>query len=476
MALGVGLGGRASAALSQSPAQNVPGIEGIWQGILEVPGQSLRLVAHIARKADGTFEATVDSPDQDAKGIPVAQTTFAGGTLKLAISAVSASFEGKLSADGKQIAGTFKQGGASLPLTLKRVDRAPEVAARRRPQEPKRPYPYDEREVSYENKAGGVKLAGTLTLPRGQGPFPAVLLITGSGPQDRDEAVFGHRPFLILSDYLTRRGIAVLRVDDRGVGGSTGHNDQSTTMDFVGDVLTGVAFLKAQKEIDLHRVGLIGHSEGGIIAPMAASRSNDVAFIVMMAGTGLTGEQILYLQGERIGQAQGSPAVRLASERSLQERMFTIVKQEKDPAVAKKRLHDALAETFRKMSSTEKKAIGDNPEAWISAQTEAVLSPWFRYFLTLDPRHYLEKVRCPVLAINGEFDLQVPPKENLPAIEKALKAAGNKDYTIRELPGLNHLFQTCTAATSIHYTQIEETLSPLALQTIGDWIEKHTGP
>lgn len=466
--------------LSHTPPQNVKdskSIEGIWEGKLDIPLNPLRVVAHITRKPDGTLTALMDSPDQGAKGLPVASTSFQNGTLKLNITSVMASFEGKLSADGQSITGTFQQGGGMLPLTLKRVDKAPEPAAPRRPQEPKKPYPYVEREVTYENKTGGIKLAGTLTVPRGAGPFPAVLLITGSGAQDRDEALLGHRPFLVLADYLTRRGIAVLRVDDRGVGGSTGSPATATTMDFVGDVLAGVAFLKTQKEIDAAQIGLCGHSEGGLIAPIVASRSKDVAFIVLMAGTGIPGEEIIYLQTGLISAAMGAPDEAVAKQQSQLHAVIGIVKQEKDDSATKKRLRQFFDDQMAKLTPEERKqAVASKAEETFSAQTAQFTAPWFRYFLTLDPRPYLQKVTCPVLALNGARDLQVPPKQNLPAIEKALKAAGNKDMTILELPGLNHLFQNCTTGAPTEYAQIEETISPLALQAIGDWIGKHTHP
>jgi pimeloyl-ACP methyl ester carboxylesterase len=336
-----------------------------------------------------------------------------------------------------------------------------------RPQEPKKPYPYDEEEVDYENKRDGVKLAGTLTLPRGKGPFPAALLITGSGPQDRNESLLGHKPFLVLADYLTRQGIVVLRVDDRGVGGSTGSVPDSTTENFAADVTTGIEFLKTRKEIDPKHIGLIGHSEGGLIAPLVAAQNGDVAFIVLMAGTGLTGEEILYLQGALILKAGGASAEQLAKQRATQEGMFKILKEEKDPATAEKRLHEELS---RNLTEEAKK----KSEQAIAAQIKRANTPWFRYFLTLDPRPALRKVKCPVLALNGENDLQVPATENLREIEAALKAGGNKDVTIVSLPKLNHLFQTSETGSMSEYAKIEETIAPVALKTIGDWVLKRT--
>jgi dipeptidyl aminopeptidase/acylaminoacyl peptidase len=243
----------------------------------------------------------MDSPDQGASGIHVETVTYKNGNLILEVKSIRGVFEGTLKEDGKTIEGEWKQAGSVFPLVLYYVDKVPET---RREQDPVKPYPYAEEEVTYENKEAGVKLAGTLTYPDSVGPFPAVILITGSGPQNRDEGILGHRPFLVISDYLTRQGIAVLRVDDRGVGGSTGNFSQATTEDFVEDVLAGVEYLKSRKDIDSSRIGLLGHSEGGLIAPLVAVKSPDVAFIILMAGPGVTGEKIIMSQSELISRAE----------------------------------------------------------------------------------------------------------------------------------------------------------------------------
>jgi len=329
--------------------------------------------------------------------------------------------------------------------------------------------PYTEEELVYENKEAGITLAGTLTLPSGDTPFPVVLLITGSGPHDRNETIFNHRPFLVLADYLTRQGIAVLRVDDRGMGKSTGDFFQATSEDFAFDVLAGIEYLKTRKEINPKQIGLIGHSEGGLIAPMVAVKSPDVAFIVLMAGAGLTGEEILYLQGALISRAMGVSEEKIAKNRQTNEKICSFIKEETDEKIIKEWLRQRFVAGWEKMSEEEKKAIGD-PEEYLKAQLQCLFSPWVRFFLTYDPKPTLMKVKCPVLVINGEKDLQVPPKENLSAIEKALKAGGNKNFTIKELPGLNHLFQTAQTGLPSEYAKIEETISPDALKIIGDWI------
>jgi fermentation-respiration switch protein FrsA (DUF1100 family) len=425
---------------------------------------------NITKGADGKLVTTLDSPDQGARGIPVEETSFEKGHLRLTAKSINGGFEGDINAEYSSINGTWTQNGGSLPLVLNRTDKVTEVI---RPQDPKPPYPYDEKEVDYANKQAGITLAGTLTLPRSGGPFPAVILISGSGPEDRNETVFGHHPFLVLADYLTRNGIAVLRVDDRGVGKSTGDFKNATSEDFVGDVLSGIDYLKSQKDINPKQIGLIGHSEGGTIAPMAASKSSDIAFIVMMAGPGVTGEQIIYLQSALIYKSAGVSDAMIAKDRKLKEQAFAIVKQEPDTAIAGKKLREVLGAAIAQLSDEEKQTLEYTPEA-LDVQIQQVNSPWLRYFLINDPRPALLKVKCPVLAINGEKDMQVPPKENLKAVGEALKAGGNKDFTTKELPGLNHLFQTAKTGSPVEYSSIDETISPVALKTIGDWIINHT--
>ncbi|MDD3248415.1 MAG: alpha/beta fold hydrolase [Methanosarcina sp.] len=461
--------------MSGENIQDIKDIEGMWLGTLEVPGgNKLRLLFNISTSPEGSITATMDSLDQGANGIPVETVTYKDGNLHLEVKSIRGVFEGTLQEDGKTIDGEWKQAGSVFPLALSLIGEKPEI---RREQDPVKPYPYDEEEVVYENKEAGVTLAGTLTLPRSEGPFPAVILITGSGPQNRDEGVFGHRPFLVLSDYLTRQGIAVLRVDDRGIGGSTGNSSQATTEDFSGDVLAGIEYLKSREEIDSTRIGLIGHSEGGLIAPIVAVQSPDVAFIVMMAGPGLTGEEIILLQSDLIARAEGADNETIARNNALMKSMYSVIKEEQNNTIAAEKLRNLLEDEMANMSEEEKQNSNYSEadlDAQVNGQVQALLSPWMRFFLTYDPKPTLMQVKCPVLAINGEKDLQVPPEENLQAIEEALKAGGNKDYTVKELPGLNHLFQTAKTGSPSEYAAIEETISPTALEVIGDWISEHT--
>ena len=361
------------------------------------------------------------------------------------MSAIGGRYEGTLNTEGSQIDGRWMQGRASLALMLRRI----------KPQEPERPYPYLDEEVTYRNAQDAVTLAGTLTLPPTGGPFPAVILITGSGQEDRDESLFGHRPFLVLADHLTRRGIAVLRVDDRGVGGSIGDVSQATSEDFARDVLAGVEYLKTRREIDPRRIGLIGHSEGGIIAPLAAVDSNDVAFIILMAGPGVPGDLLLEGQIAALMKADGASQAAIDAVLQEQRRVIGIIKSETDPNRAQESLRNA---------------------GYSEAQVQAWTTKWFYFFVTHDPRETLRQIPCPVLAINGSLDLQVLASVNLPAIEQALREGGNPDFTVKELPRLNHLFQTAQTGNLGEYAMIEETMSPVALETMATWIEARTKP
>lgn len=441
---------------------------GTWQGNLFVGNMSLRLVFHFTLQPQGGYKATMDSPDQGAFGIPTDTVIVQDGTIQVIMKAIAGEFNGTRPVASDSIVGTWTQVGREFPLVLKLVKGGEEKP--RRPQEPQKPYPYKEEEVTFENPNAGVTLSGTLTLPFEGGPFPAVILISGSGPQDRDESVFGHKPFLVLADYLTRAGIAVLRYDDRGVGKSTGDFESATTRDFAEDAKSAIAFLKTRKDIRPNKIGLLGHSEGGIIAPLVASESQDVAFIVLMAGTGVPGEEIIHKQAELISRAMGATEEEIKKSEEQRKKLFAVLKTEKDPTVGAAMLRTLIEASLDSATRSNPQTT----EAVVNAQVKELNSPWFRYFLTYDPRPALKKVRCPVLAIGGEKDLQVWPKQNLPEIESALRAGGNKDFTVKEIPGVNHIFQTASTGVPMEYGKIEETISPTVLKLIADWILEKT--
>lgn len=457
-----------SAAISADQNED---IIGAWQGTLTVSGVSIRLVFKIEETDKGALTGTMDSPDQGAVGLPVQSVIFENDSLHIRIPTLQLSLDGQMQSDRTTIVCDFRQGGMTIPLTLERTDKP---ASLERPQNPVPPFPYRVEDVTYPNSEAGITLAGTLTLPDAGRPAPVVILISGSGAQDRDETIFAHRPFWVLADHLTRHGIAVLRVDDRGVGGSTGDFATATSRDFASDVLAGVAYLKSRDEIDGGRIGLIGHSEGGVIAPMVAEQSKDIAFIVLMGGTGVPGDEVLYEQSRMLYKAAGIGDKLSDWNYDLQRKLFDAVKSETDRDVLIGKIEGVFNESLARLSEDEKQEIGLT-EADIKAQVPQLLSPWLAFFLTYDPRPALKKVACPVLALIGEKDLQVSPGQNLPAIEKALKAGGNRDVTVKELPGLNHLFQTAETGQVYEYHRIEETIAPLALDTIADWILERTG-
>ena len=440
-------------------------ITGQWNGLLEIPGNPLRLVLHIV-ESDTGYTSTLDSPDQGALGIPVNFTSFEDSKLDIVITALGLVYTADLK--GEKLEGTFTQGGFSLPLELSRE--AIEKPKVNRPQEPKEPYSYYSEEVNFSNTSAEIVLAGTLTLPKATGTYPVVIMITGSGPQNRNEELAGHKPFLVISDYLTKNGIGVLRYDDRGAGESTGDFTTATSVDFASDVQSAIAYLKTRKEVDKHNIGLIGHSEGGIIAPMVAVQSKDVKFIVLMAGTGIPGSELLSIQGRLIAKAMGKSDVEIEKSAEIRDKMISMAVASDNIQTLKDDLNTYLvAETQNEESSTWVPE-GVDTEQLIKAQIDFMATPWMVYLLRHDPANVLEKVNCPVLAINGDKDLQVPAKENLEAIAKALKKGGNKNVTLKMLPGLNHLFQESETGSPTEYAAIEQTFSPMALKEISNWI------
>ena len=441
-------------------------ISGKWYGMLKLPGTELTIVVNISKTEAGAYTATMDSPDQGAFGIPVNSVRFENKQLELKIDALQAAYKAELV--DMVLKGTFTQMGQDLNLNLSQEEFKKPKALR--PQEPQKPYPYHDEEVTFTNSKAGIKLAGTLTLPNKSGKFPAVVLISGSGPQNRDEEVFGHKPFLVLADYLTRNGIAVLRFDDRGVNQSEGDHSTATSADFATDVESAVAYLKTRSEIDHKKIGLMGHSEGGLIAPMVAAKDKSIAFIVLLAGPGMSGKELLPLQSALIAKAQGAPEQAVASTTKINSTLFAMINTT-----------DTREALNNKIINYIKSEIDPNelPEEFknnelLKAQIDQLTSPWMRYFLNYDPLPTLAKVTCPVLALNGEKDLQVPPKENLSAIKNTLSKAGNKQVTCIEMKGLNHVLQECETGSPAEYAQIEQTISEKALTTISNWIAQNT--
>jgi hypothetical protein len=443
-------------AMALAGAAKAQEAAGAWHGAITVPGiGELRMGVEIASGPDG-LKGAFNSPDQGAQTFPLADIKLADGGLAFAVPKIGGRFEGRWDASRQAWLGRWSQPGAALPLVLEKG----KVLARLRPQTPKPPFPYRTEEVSVDS-APDVRLACALTLPAGRGSFPAVVLITGSGRQDRDETILGHKPFLVLADALTRRGIAVLRLDDRGAGGSTGDYAKATLWDFVADVQADVRYLRTRHDIDPARIGLIGHSEGGIVGPIVAGQDPKIAFVVMMAGPGVPLHDIMAAQRAAISKAAGVPAASVAMNEAIVQHAETAMAGAKDSAEAGARIHAAFADHTPKLPA----AVVDQIAVQLGGNE-------IRTMLTYDPRPTLAKLRMPVLALDGSKDLQVLAEQNAPALREALKA--DRQATVVELPGLNHLFQTATTGAPSEYATIEETISPAALNLISDWVVKHT--
>lgn len=443
-------------------------ITGKWNGALKVQGVQLRLVFNVTA-SEGGYSATMDSPDQGATGIPVTETTFTDPNIKFVIANAGIEYSGVLKEN--QFVGTFKQSGMEFPMNLSRDAIAKEVS--KRPQEPKKPFPYYTEDISFENTAANITLSGTLSLPSVDGNFPVVILISGSGPQNRDEELFGHKPFLVISDFLTKNGIAVLRYDDRGVGQSKGVFETATTVDFASDLESAIAYLKTRNEIDKNKIGLVGHSEGALIASIVASKTKDVNFLVMMAGTGVPGDQLLLLQQQAISRARGSSETDINATLERNAEFFELIINSDNDETLKRDVTNLFKATLEK-DTTQVIPNGMTKEKYIAMQVDQITSPWMQYFIRFDPTPVLEEVSCPVLVVNGEKDLQVPAVENVPAIKKALYNGGNTAVTTIVFPDLNHLFQESDTGLPSEYGSIEQTFAPNALLAITDWILTQT--
>lgn len=345
----------------------------------------------------------------------------------------------------------------------------PDKSSMKRPQEPKGPYSYLNEEVKFQNTKANITLAGTLTLPSKAGKYPAVILITGSGAQNRDEEVLGHKPFLVIADHLTKNGIAVLRFDDRGVGQSSGNFKTATSLDFSTDVESAVAYLQTRKEIDKSRIGLIGHSEGGLVAPLVASGSENIRFIVLLAAPAIDLGKLLLKQDELIARSLGISEPEIQKIKNTNAIAYSLIAKSSDLKVLRNDLVKLAEKEILKIPS-QLLPPKMTKEEFIATQIDNLSSPWFQYVMKYNPGKTLEKVRCPVLALNGEKDLQVTPKENLAAITRALKDGGNSNITTKEFPNLNHFFQECETGSPLEYAKIEQTFSPKVLTEISVWI------
>lgn len=437
-------------------------INGTWKGNLNLPGNvKLPLVFHL-QSVNNQLTATMDSPAQNANGTHVDSASFVNNELSVFINLIQMGYKGTLKGDS--ITGIFSQRGAQLPLVLYKISDTAAQETYKRPQEPKPPFDYSVSDVSFKNSSEGNILEGTLCTPKNKVDFPVVVMITGSGAQDRNEEIFGHKPFLVIADYFAKQGIGSLRLDDRGVGGSEKGKDGATSADFATDINSAVEYLFKQ---GFKNIGLLGHSEGGMIAPMVSSMNKKVKFMVLMAAPGIAIDQLMVLQTKAIAKTSGADDKQVDENLKDTKAIFEFIKNytgnnvEQDLKVKMKQ----VLEQPGKYTPEQQKQILDQ-------QLSTLASPWFVYFLKFDPVTYLHKTTIPVLAINGEKDVQVTAEENLEGIQKSLQSAGNKSFKTLELPGLNHLFQKAETGSIAEYSTIEQTMQPEVLAIMSSWIIK----
>lgn len=448
-------------------------VTGIWEGKLNV-GIELRIVFHFSKNDDGSLKGTMDSPDQNVKDIPCNKVTVSNDSVIAELKLINGAYRATLINDST-LSGLWIQGPGSFPLTVKRVEKATEIKPK--PQTPKPPFNYNSEDVEYNNADSSIHFGATFTYPKTGGPFATAILITGSGQQDRDETILNHKPFAVIADYLTKNGYAVLRVDDRGMGKTSAVNiKNATSADFAKDVEASLAYINTRKEVDKNRIGLIGHSEGGLIADIIASRNKDIDFVIMLAGPGTKGDELLADQTGAILMSTGiskeaTDAYKLAYKNIIQHAM------QMDTASAITASMNYFNEWKQKTDPKflNELEVNDSTSAreMVRQMTAQFSTPWFKYFLQTDPADYIKQLKCKVLALNGSKDVQVLPKQNLAGIKAALQKSKSKKYEVQELPGLNHLFQHCNACTVAEYGQLEETFAPEALDIMVKWLNEN---
>jgi pimeloyl-ACP methyl ester carboxylesterase len=444
---------------------------GTWKGMLNA-GRQLTVVFNI-KEENKKLSATMDSPDQQVMDIACSDVYVKGDSLYILLDKFKSSYTGKFEADGS-VAGVWSQGPAKFNLILKRGEK---VAGPKRPQTPVAPFAYKSEDVIYHNKDKSIQYGATITIPNGNAPFPAIIMSTGSGSQNRDEELMGHRPFAVIADYLTKKGYIVLRVDDQGIGKTTGHPETATTADFAKDALNGIEYLKSRKETDKKKLGVMGHSEGGLIAQMVAAQSKDVNFIVLLAGPGINIINLMEEQNVPILKQAHLSQEAIDAYLPLYNEVATIAVNAKGHNEAAEQIKTALTNWKAKTHPNIALAMGMNTDEGVDEMVKEFTglydAPWWRYFMSEDPAKYLEKLNCKVLALNGDKDQQVISESNLAGMKQSLAKSKSPKYDVIEMKGLNHLFQKCNSCTIQEYGKLEETFSPDALAVIGDWLDKN---
>lgn len=444
-------------------------LSGLWQGKLNA-GVELTLVFDFSKSGDH-YACQVSCPEQGLKNLEASTVVYRGDSVLVDLKAIGGQYEAVR--QDSLMNGTWVQGPARIPLQLKKVSA---IVIAEKQQTPKPPFPYTTEDITYFNASHSIRYGATISIPEGNGPFPAVLLITGSGQQNRDEAILGHKPFAVIADYLVRRGFVVLRVDDRGTGETTGDVMGATSRDFANDALVSLAYLQHRKEVNKNKIGLLGHSEGGMIAQMIAAERKDIRYIVMLAGPGEKIPALMLHQNEAVFLAAGMPKTNVDAYLKLYKDLLSTASKgtaEEARSGTMKRLSQWIAETPAAVVASTTGIVDEaSKKTFVDIFVEQVHSAWYRYFLQYDPAPTLQKIKADVLALNGDRDIQVVAKTNLPAIEAALKKSGSKHFEVKAISGLNHLFQHCRSCTIQEYGQLEETIAPEVLKMIGDWLTK----
>ncbi len=456
---------------AQNPPAIPPALEGSWKGSLNTGSIELPLVVHIKKGKDGEMNALLDSPLQSAFGIDAGSVSTVGDSFLIIVKSIQGTLRFHFDSINDELQGTWLQASNRLPITLQRLPEG-EQGMPDRPQEPDTPLPYLVKEVSFRNETAGISLSGTLTLPDSTGHFPAVVLVSGSGPQDRDESIFGHRPFYVLSDFLTRNGIAVLRYDDRGTGKSEGFYPPATTADLAEDARAAHAFLQQHPNVLKYCTGIVGHSEGGLIAPMLAGKDSTVDFIILIAAPSIRMDSLLILQSGLLSEKAGMSPELIALNRRLLQRVFSVLREAEDKGEDITFMRKAVDSVINELSRAEKDSLHLDDRS-ILRQIQFFISPWMRYVLTLDPEEVYSGLNVPTLAIYGEKDLQVPAAINARTLEDYLRESPLTDYRVLVFPGLNHLMQNAGSGLPAEYASIEETMAPAVMELISKWILLH---
>ncbi len=448
-----------------------------WSGVLNAGGQKIELRLNLIQNADKTYSSNWDIPAQKVKGLASSKTELLNNQLSVEIKMIGASYSGSLNMSGDKVDGAWSQSGMSFPLNMETVKEGQEEKIFIKPQTPKPPFAYNVKDFVYEGNETKLSYGATLTYPKEDKKFPLIILITGSGRQDRDETIFDHKPFAVIADYLTKKGYAVLRVDDRGAGKSTGDFSNSTTADFAQDVEEHIRYAKNLPMIDTNQIGLLGHSEGGLIAPMVAVRNKSVSFVILLAGPGVEIGELMAMQNEMVLKSAGISQEAINTYIPLYKNLMKTI-------VSINSIQDANAKAIEIVknwySNTDKNLVKattnisseSDINKFATTMSETLSTKWWKYFASYNPQIALQKLKCPVLAINGSSDIQVPADANLKAIELGLKKAGNKKGTTMKFDNLNHLFQKCTKCTVQEYGELENTIEPEVLEYIYNWLTK----